>query len=122
MNFDYSKQTITQGRDNQQRIQESPNTFGKSSGADSYTQTSYLDKPKQRMAGRVGQRALDYMTDPEEQKRTNEWMQYFNDSNEGAVFNQAKLNEGRTPEQVQLDNQSDQIALQQEQMQMQNYG
>ena len=74
MNFDYSKQTLAQGRDNQQRIQEAPNTFGKVNSADDYTQTSNLDKPKQRMAGRVGQRALDYMTDPEEQKRTNKWM------------------------------------------------
>ena len=123
MKFDYSKQTVAQGRDNQQRIQEEPNTFGKTSGADSYTQTSYLDKPKQRMAGRMGQRALDYLTDPEEQRRTNEWMDYFNNSNEGAMFNQAKINGGRTAEQVQLDNQADQIALQQQIAQMQmNYG
>ena len=97
MDFDYSKQTIAQGRDNQQRIQEAPNTFGKSSGADAYTQTSYLDKPKQRMAGRVGQRALDYMTDKEEQQRTNKWMETFGLSNEGAVFNQAKMNGGMLP-------------------------
>ena len=100
MNFDYSKQTIAQGRDNQQRIQEAPNTFGKSSGADAYTQTSYLDKPKQRMAGRVGQRALDYMTDKDEQNRTNKWMETFGLSNEGAFFNQAKMNGGMVPEQA----------------------
>ena len=119
MNFDYSKTTIAQGRDNQKRIQEEPNTFGKTSGADKYTQTSYLDKPKQRMAGRVGQRYLDYMTDKEEQKRTNEWMDYFNYSNEGAAFNQAKLNEGRTAEQVQLDSQLDQAETQQYQADLQ---
>lgn len=121
MKFDYSQQTVAQGRDNQQRIQEEPNTFGKTSSADSYTQTSYLDKPKQRMAGRMGQRALDYLTDSEEQSRTNEWMNYFNNSNEGAFFNQAKMNGGRTAEQVQLDNQSDQLALQQQMAQMQMY-
>ena len=94
MNFDYSKTTIAQGRDNQQRIQEQPNTFGKTNSADDYTQTSNLDKPKQRMAGRVGQRALDYMTDKEEQNRTNKWMESFGLSNEGAMFNQAKMNGG----------------------------
>ena len=119
MNFDYSKTTLAQGRDNQQRIQEEPNTFGKTSGADKYTQTSYLDKPKQRMAGRVGQRYLDYLTDKTEQKRTNEWMEYFNNSNEGASFNQAKLNEGRTAEQVQLETSLDQADTQQYQADLQ---
>ena len=99
MKFDYSKTTIAQGRDNQQRIQEQPNTFGKANSADDYTQTSYLDKPKQRMAGRVGQRALDYMTDKEEQNRTNKWMEQFGLSNEGAAFNMAKMNGGMMPQE-----------------------
>ena len=43
------------------------------------------------MAGRVGQRAIDYMTDPEEQQRTNRWMEAFGMSNEGMQFNQAKM-------------------------------
>ena len=94
MNFDYSQTTLAQGRDNQQRIQEQPNTFGKTNSADAYTQTSNLDKPRQRMAGRIGQRALDYMTDPEEQNRTNKWMESFGLSNQGAQFNMAKMNGG----------------------------
>ena len=97
MNFDYSKQTVAQGRDNQQRIAETPNTFGTTGGASDYTQTSNLDKPSQRMAGRVGQRALDYMTDPVEQKRTNKWMESFGMSNEGMSFNMAKMNGGMPP-------------------------
>lgn len=97
MNFDYSRQTIAQGRDNQQRIQEQPNTFGTENGAGNYTQTSQLDKPKQRMAGRVGQRAMDYMTDPTEQNRTNKWMEAFGMSNEGVNFNMAKMNGGMPP-------------------------
>lgn len=106
MNFDYSAQTVAQGRDNQQRIQEAPNTFGKISGADAYTQTSYLDKPSQRMAGRVGQRALEYMTDPQERARTDKWMDYFALSNDGAAFNQAKINGGVTLEQKEVDYQT----------------
>ena len=46
------------------------------------------------MAGRIGQRALDYMTDPAEQNRTNKWMESFGLSNQGAQFNMAKLNGG----------------------------
>jgi hypothetical protein len=97
MKFDYSQTTIAQGRDNQQRIQEQPNTFGKVNSADDYTQASNLDKPKQRMAGRVGQRALDYLTDKDEQQRTNKWMEAFGFSNEGAAFNMAKMNGGMMP-------------------------
>lgn len=103
MKFDYTAQTVAQGRDNQQRIQEEPNTFGKVSSADAYTQTSYLDKPRQRMAGRVGQRALEYMTDPKEQARTEKWLEYFAQSNDGAAFNQSKINGGVTLEQVQVE-------------------
>jgi len=97
MNFSYSQQTIAQGRDNQQRQQDTPNTFGKTNGADNYVQTSNLDKPKQRMAGRIGQRALDYLTEPDEQNRTNKWMEAFGQSNEGAAFNMAKMNGGMPP-------------------------
>ena len=92
MNFDYSKATVAQGRDNQQKIAEQPNTFGQSGGATALTQTTQLDKPKQRMAGRVGQRALDFMKDPKEQKRTNKWLKAFGMSNQGAEFNIAKMN------------------------------
>lgn len=97
MNFHYSPQTIAQGRDNQQRANDQPNTFGTANSADDYQQTSFLDKPKQRMAGRIGQRALDYMQDPTERARTDKWMKYFGMSNEGAIFNQAKMNGGVIP-------------------------
>ena len=91
MKHDYSQQTIAMGRDSQQRHQETPNTFGTLNNAEIYQQQSQLDKPKQRMAGRVGQRAIDYMTDPEEQQRTNRWMEAVGMSNEGMQFNQAKM-------------------------------
>jgi hypothetical protein len=49
------------------------------------------------MAGRIGQRALDYLTEPDEQNRTNKWMEAFGQSNEGATFNMAKMNGGMPP-------------------------
>ena len=94
MKNDYSKTTLAQGRDNQQRHQETPTTFGTSGGTSNISGIDRMDQPKQRMAGRVGQRALDYMTDSAEQQRTNKWMEAFGMSNEGANFNLAKMNGG----------------------------
>ena len=81
---------------NQAKSQDTPNTFGTESGADQVTQMSKLDKPKQRMAGQMGNRILEYMNDPAEQARTDSWMDMFSLSNQGLQFNQAKIN-GGTP-------------------------
>ena len=97
MRFDYSDANVIQGRRNQDMAKESPNTFATDSGADRVTQTSALDKPKQRMAGQMGNRLLEYLGNPEEQKRTDNWMARFGLSNEGAMFNQAKM--GVPPQQ-----------------------
>jgi len=43
------------------------------------------------MAGQMGERAQALMMDPIEQQRTNEWMGLFGMSNEGAQFDQAKI-------------------------------
>ena len=85
MKFDYSQGSVSQGRANQQKGAETPTTFGTSSGVDNVT------RPKQRMAGQVGARMLEYLSDPEEQKRTDNWMARFGLSNQGAMFNQAKM-------------------------------
>jgi len=91
MNFEYSRSNVAQGRKSQQRQQETPSTFGKKSGADEITQVSNLDRPKERMAGDYGERIMEYMNDPREQERTDNWMQAFGLSNEGFQFNQAKM-------------------------------
>ena len=96
MKIPYSQTGVAQGRINQSKAQESPNTFGTESGADQVTQMSKLDKPKQRMAGQMGHRIMEYMNDPAEQARTDSWMDMFGLSNEGMQFNQAKIN-GGTP-------------------------
>lgn len=91
MNFNYSDANVKQGRDNQNRTRETPSTFATSSGAEDIRQTTALDKPAQRMAGQVGNRLLEYMTNPEEKSRTDEWEKMFELSNEGRDFNQAKM-------------------------------
>ena len=85
MRFDYNQQTVSQGRANQAKAIETPNTFATNSGVDK------VDQPKQRMAGQVGDRLMAYLNDPNEQKRTENWMARFGLSNQGAMFNQAKM-------------------------------
>ena len=101
MKLTYSQPNIAQGRLNQQQGQETPNTFGMLNSAEQLTQTSRLDRPKQRFAGQLGQRYVEYMNNPEEQARTDMWMQAFAQSNEGMQFNQAKMNQGMQPQQEQ---------------------
>ena len=92
MKIPYSQTGVAQGRINQAKSQEAPNTFGKESGADQVTQMGALDQPKQRMAGELPRRLKEYMNDPAEQARTDMWMDMFGLSNEGMQFNQAKIN------------------------------
>ena len=92
MKMDYTQSGVAQGRINQAKQKEAPNTFTRESGAEQVTQMSSLDKPKQRMAGVMGHRIMEYLQDPAEQERTNSWMEMFGLSNEGMQFNQAKIN------------------------------
>jgi hypothetical protein len=91
MNLDYSPVAVVQGRANQDKAKENPNTFAMDSGAENVTQATQLDRPKQRMAGQMGHRIMEYLQDPAEQARTESWMEMFELSNEGQLFNQAKM-------------------------------
>ena len=54
---------------------------------------SKLDKPKQRMAGQMGHRIMEYLNDPAERARTDSWMEHvWIYPIEGMQFNQAKIN------------------------------
>ena len=90
--MNYSRSSVQQGRVNQAKAEEQPNTFFTSNGVDQISQQSALDRPKQRMAGQFGNRVLEYMNDPDERARTDSWMDAFELSNEGMEFNQAKIN------------------------------
>ena len=92
MKIPYTQTGVAQGRINQAKAKEEPNTFATDSGADNVTQMSRMDKPKQRMAGQMGNRVMEYMNDPAERARTDSWMSMFGLSNQGMQFNQAKIN------------------------------
>lgn len=99
MRFEYGAPQVAQGRHNQQRSQETPTTFGRINSAEDYQSSPQLDKPRNRMAGQMGDRLLEYLNNGDEQQRTNEWMNAFSMSNEGAMFNQAKINGGMMPQE-----------------------
>ena len=91
MRIEYEKSGVAQGRVNQSKAQEQPNTFSTLNGTDQISQVSALDVPKQRMAGQMGHRLQEYLNDPVEHDRTQTWMDMFGLSNEGVAFNQAKM-------------------------------
>ena len=99
MRFEYGMPQVAQGRRNQAKQQETPTTFGRQNAAETFVTAPMLDKPKNRMAGQVGERLLEYMNNPDEQSRTQDWNAMFMESNEGAAFNQAKMNGGTLPEE-----------------------
>ena len=85
----YSPQDLRQGMTLRNEAQQTPANFGTIDGA-SDTQGN-MPQPKSRMAGQVGERVRDLMTNPEEQARTQQWMGRFGMSNEGMQFNQARM-------------------------------
>ncbi len=75
MNF--NQKDIQNGRLNQQKSRETPNSFASTNGTTEVNPTGDLSKSNRRMAGEVGSRALDLMKNPEETKRTTNWMKMF---------------------------------------------
>ena len=96
----YSTEDLRQGMTLRQQALETPSTFGTIHGA---SDTTAGDKPpKSRMAGQMGARIMDLMTNPVEVQRTQNWMSQFGMSNEGMQFNQAKMMmAGNQPAQTQ---------------------
>ena len=85
----YSPQDLKQGMTLRSEAHETPSSFGMTEGA--AQNTGGDNPPKSRMAGQVGQRVLDLMTNPQEVQRTQQWMGQFGMSNEGMQFNQARM-------------------------------
>ena len=86
----FETQDILNGQRNEQKQKENPNSFGELNGSAVVNPDGQM-KSKSRMAGQQGQRAMEMMTDPEEQQRTADWMRMFGLSNQGAEWNQAKM-------------------------------
>jgi hypothetical protein len=95
MNF--SKESIQQGRANQDQSAETPETFARLDGAAQPREGAELSKTNSRMAGEMGARALELMNNPNEQARVQGWMSRFGMTNQGMQWNQAKM--GIPPEQ-----------------------
>ena len=70
----FTKESIQQGRQNQRATEEVAEFIPTLDGAPQNRPTRKIDVQNQRMAGQVGARALAMMTNPEEIKRTNNYM------------------------------------------------
>ena len=89
--MEFSRESILQGRANQNASVETPESFATIEGAAQPRRGSELSKKNNRMAGEVGAFALQMMQNPEEQARVAGWMNRFGMSNQGMEFNQAKM-------------------------------
>lgn len=78
MKLDLSPEILQQGRLNQSKASETPNTFAIEDGASVVNPTGQLDKGDIRKAGVMGNRARQLLNDPQEAQRTQNWMQAFN--------------------------------------------
>ncbi len=87
----YSSESIRQGRLNQMASEETPETFATTDGAATPRPTRDLATTHNRMAGKVGARAIAMMNNPEEIARTQGWMAKFGLTNQGMQWNQAKM-------------------------------
>lgn len=74
---DFTKESIRQGRKNQDASAETPETFATLDGSAQVRPARELSIQNQRMAGDVGARALALMTNEEEIARTADWMAKF---------------------------------------------
>ena len=89
MKFDYDAASVAQGKQNQNMAEEQPNTFAVDSNASHVNQRTQLDKPKQRMAGMIGNRMLEYLNNPMEMSVLR--MDGMFADCEGMQFNAAKM-------------------------------
>lgn len=92
--MEFNREALIQGLKNQKAAEETPSSFATMSGSDT---ASMGDMGKTRMAGPVGERALQLMNDPAYASAVEGWNAKFALTPQGAQFNQAKM--GTMPEQ-----------------------
>ncbi len=100
MNLSYDKASILQGNKMRMENEERPTTFAEYNGAVDAKPSLNLDQSNQRMAGPVGARAMELMTNPSAQAATNNWMNLFSQSNQGQEFNMAKQQQANSQAEV----------------------
>ena len=81
--IDITRGEIQAGNQRQSELKETPTEFRNPEGLQRNS--------TRRMAGQAGERAQELMTNPLEKQRTDNWMGLFGMSNEGAQFEQAKI-------------------------------
>jgi len=98
-NFD--PQAIRQGNLIKAEAKENPATFATDTGVVRIKSSDQLERNnKNRMAGEMGSRALELMN-PEAAAAAEQWMNMFGQSNEGEMFNQAKMRQAMTAQAAQ---------------------
>ena len=109
MSFDAAQ--IQQGNRVRAELKSQPATFAMDSGVPKITPGKNLQaNGSTRMAGQMGARALELMQDQNEAARTNQWMEMFGQSNQGAEFNQTKQMQASQVADAQLANEAAQGA------------
>ena len=94
MSINYDRQTLVEGNRLQKQAEERPTTFAEYNGAVEPQPTGDLELSSQtRMAGQKGARAVELMNNPNAQYEVDQWMASFGQSNQGAEFNQAKMDQ-----------------------------
>ena len=100
MNLTYDRASILQGNKLRQENEERPITFAEYNGAVDAQPSLNMDQSNQRMAGPVGARAMELMTNPAAQQATDNWMNLFSQSNQGQEFNMAKQSQADSQAEV----------------------
>ena len=101
MNTQYNPSTLIEGNRKRVQASEQPSTFARYNDEVDVLPSGNLQTENQtRMAGQVGARALELMSNPQEAANVDNWMNQFGQSNEGAAFNQAKMNQAMSEQEL----------------------
>lgn len=85
--MEFTRESIQQGRANQEASVETPDSFARIEGAVQPRSEMDLASKNKRMAGPKGARALELANNPEEQARVEGWMYAFGLTNDGKKWN-----------------------------------
>jgi len=99
MNNQFDPKTVRQGTQMRREREETPQDF---------------QSGKRRMAGEIGERALEMMQVPGEMERLSSWNQAFGESNQGMEFNAGKMRMMEMQQQTAMANAQAAIAKQSE--------
>ncbi len=96
MNMKYDTQSLIQGQRIRREAEERPATFAEYNGVTDVIPSGNMDiKNQTRMAGKMGTRALELMSNPQAAQNVNTWMEQFGQSNQGSEFNTAKSQQAK---------------------------